>query len=40
VQVNVIGTMIFVSAVSLVLTTLWQRRQPARDFAPIEVISA
>jgi spermidine/putrescine transport system permease protein len=41
VQVNVIGTIIFVSAVSLVvLTTLWQRRLAARDFAPIEVISA
>jgi spermidine/putrescine transport system permease protein len=33
VQVNVIGTMIFVTAVMLVLlTTLWQRRQAARDF--------
>ncbi len=41
VQVNVIGTMIFVSAVTLVvLTTLWQRRLAARDFAPIEVISS
>jgi spermidine/putrescine transport system permease protein len=41
VQVNVIGTIIFVSAVTLVvLTTLWQRRLAARDFAPIEVISA
>jgi spermidine/putrescine transport system permease protein len=41
VQVNVIGTIIFVSAVSLVvLTTLWQRRLAARDFAPIEVISS
>ena len=39
VQVNVIGTIIFVSAVSLVvLTTLWQRRLAARDFAPVEVI--
>ncbi|HET7181762.1 MAG TPA: ABC transporter permease [Candidatus Limnocylindrales bacterium] len=36
VQVNVIGTIIFVSAVLLVvLTTLWQRRQAAKDFAPI-----
>jgi ABC-type spermidine/putrescine transport system, permease component II len=35
VQVNVIGTIIFVSAVALVgLTTLWQRRQSAKDFAP------
>ncbi|MEO8437128.1 MAG: ABC transporter permease [Chloroflexota bacterium] len=35
VQVNVIGTIIFVSAVALViLTTLWQRRVAARDFAP------
>jgi spermidine/putrescine transport system permease protein len=35
VQVNVIGTIIFVSAVLLVvLTTLWQRRQSLRDFAP------
>ena len=35
VQVNVIGTMIFVSAVALViLTTIWQRRVAARDFAP------
>jgi spermidine/putrescine transport system permease protein len=33
VQVNVIGTMIFVSAVGLVLlTTLWQRRVAARDY--------
>ena len=41
VQVNVIGTMIFVSAVTLVvLTTLWQRRLAARDFAPVEVISS
>ena len=33
VQVNVIGTMIFVSAVLLVvLTTLWQRRVAARDY--------
>jgi spermidine/putrescine transport system permease protein len=34
VQVNVIGTMIFVGAVGLVLfTTLWQRRVAARDYA-------
>jgi spermidine/putrescine transport system permease protein len=33
VQVNVIGTMIFVSAVALVvLTTLWQRRVAVRDY--------
>ena len=33
VQVNVIGTIIFVSAVLLVvLTTLWQRRVSARDY--------
>jgi spermidine/putrescine transport system permease protein len=33
VQVNVIGTMIFVGAVGLVLlTTLWQRRVAARDY--------
>ena len=36
VQVNVIGTIIFVSAVMLVvLTTLWQRRQALRDFQPV-----
>jgi spermidine/putrescine transport system permease protein len=41
VQVNVIGTMIFVSAVALViLTTIWQRRVAARDFAPAPVIEA
>jgi spermidine/putrescine transport system permease protein len=41
VQVNVIGTMIFVSAVALVvLTTIWQRRLAARDFAPVEVITS
>ncbi|HEY0443914.1 MAG TPA: ABC transporter permease [Candidatus Limnocylindrales bacterium] len=41
VQVNVIGTIIFLSAVTLViLTTLWQRRLAARDFAPIEVIES
>ena len=35
VQVNVIGTIIFMTAVLLVgLTTLWQRRQAAKDFAP------
>ena len=34
VQVNVIGTIIFVSAVALVLlSTLWQRRIAARDYA-------
>ncbi len=34
VQVNVIGTIIFVSAVGLVLlSTLWQRRVAARDYA-------
>jgi spermidine/putrescine transport system permease protein len=39
VQVNVIGTIIFLSAVILVvLTTLWQRRQAARDFAPVRSI--
>ena len=33
VQVNVVGTIIFVSAVLLVLmTTLWQRRVAARDY--------
>jgi spermidine/putrescine transport system permease protein len=36
VQINVIGTIIFVSAVMLVvLTTLWQRRQALRDFQPV-----
>jgi spermidine/putrescine transport system permease protein len=41
VQVNVIGTMIFVSAVALViLTTIWQRRVAARDFAPAPVAEA
>ena len=35
VQVNVIGTVIFASAVLLVVvTTLWQRRQAIRDFQP------
>ena len=35
VQVNVIGTIIFLSAIVLVvLTTVWQRRVAARDFAP------
>ncbi|HZM71862.1 MAG TPA: ABC transporter permease [Candidatus Polarisedimenticolia bacterium] len=39
VQVNVIGTIIFGSAVLLViLTTLWQRRQAVRDFAPLRTI--
>jgi spermidine/putrescine transport system permease protein len=39
VQVNVIGTIIFVSAVGLVIvSTLWQRRQAARDFAPADVL--
>jgi spermidine/putrescine transport system permease protein len=39
VQVNVIGTIIFVSAVLLViLTTLWQRRQASRDFEPVRSI--
>jgi spermidine/putrescine transport system permease protein len=34
VQVNVIGTIIFVTAVGFVLlTTLWQRRVAARDYA-------
>jgi spermidine/putrescine transport system permease protein len=34
VQVNVIGTIIFVTAVALVvLTTVWQRRVAARDYA-------
>ena len=38
VQVNVIGTIIFVSAVLLVvISTLMQRRQSARDFAPADV---
>jgi spermidine/putrescine transport system permease protein len=38
VQVNVIGTIIFMSAVGLViLTTIWQRRVAARDFAPVPV---
>ena len=35
VQVNVIGTIIFLSAVALVvISTLWQRRQAIRDFTP------
>jgi spermidine/putrescine transport system permease protein len=39
VQVNVIGTIIFVSAVLLVvLTTLWQRRQAIRDFQPVRQV--
>ena len=34
VQVNVIGTIIFVTAVGFVLlTTLWRRRVAARDYA-------
>jgi spermidine/putrescine transport system permease protein len=38
VQVNVIGTIIFVSAVGLVIvSTLWQRRQAARDYQPADV---
>jgi len=41
VQVNVIGTIIFLSAVILVvLTTIWQRRQAARDFAPVRSIES
>jgi spermidine/putrescine transport system permease protein len=41
VQVNVIGTIIFVSAVLLViLTTIWQRRVAARDFAPARTIES
>jgi spermidine/putrescine transport system permease protein len=41
VQVNVIGTIIFVSAVALViLTTIWQRRVAARDFTPVATIEA
>jgi spermidine/putrescine transport system permease protein len=39
VQVNVIGTIIFVSAVMLVvISTLWQRRQSFRDFTPIRQV--
>ena len=35
---NVIGTVIFAVAVALVvLTTVWQRRQAARDHAPADV---
>jgi spermidine/putrescine transport system permease protein len=41
VQVNVIGTIIFVSAVLLVIvTTVWQRQQAARDFAPQRTIES
>jgi spermidine/putrescine transport system permease protein len=41
VQVNVIGTIIFLSAVILVvLTTLWQRRQSIRDFKPIRTVES
>ncbi len=39
VQVNVIGTIIFVSAVALVvISTLMQRRQSIRDFRPIRQV--
>ena len=39
VQVNVIGTIIFVSAVVLVVaSTLWQRRQAFRDYAPVRQV--
>ena len=39
VQVNVIGTIIFASAVLLVIvTTLWQRRQAIRDFQPVRQV--
>ena len=41
VQVNVIGTIIFASAVGMVvLTTIWQRRVAARDFAPATAIES
>jgi spermidine/putrescine transport system permease protein len=41
VQVNVIGTIIFLSAVLLVvLTTLWQRRQATKDFAPTRTVES
>jgi spermidine/putrescine transport system permease protein len=41
VQVNVIGTIIFVSAVLLVvLTTVWQRRQAIRDFTPQRTVES
>ena len=41
VQVNVVGTIIFGSAVLLViLTTLWQRRQAVRDFAPLRTVES
>ena len=41
VQVNVIGTIIFASAVGMVvLTTIWQRRVAARDFAPAAAIES
>ncbi len=40
VQVNVIGTIIFVSAVLLVIvTTVWQRRVAARDFALVREVA-
>jgi spermidine/putrescine transport system permease protein len=39
VQVNVIGTIIFVSAVVLVVaSTLWQRRQAFKDFTPVRQV--
>jgi spermidine/putrescine transport system permease protein len=39
VQVNVIGTIIFVSAVVLVVaSTLWQRRQSFKDFTPVRQV--
>ena len=41
VQVNVIGTIIFVAAVLLVvLTTVWQRRQAIRDFTPQRTVES
>ena len=41
VQVNVIGTIIFVAAVLLVvLTTVWQRRQAIRDFTPERTVES
>jgi spermidine/putrescine transport system permease protein len=40
-EVNVIGTIIFVTAVGFVaLTTLWQRRQAAKDFGPADTFLA
>jgi spermidine/putrescine transport system permease protein len=39
VQVNVIGTIVFMSAVLLVvISTLWQRRQSFRDFSPVRQV--